>query len=431
MPQPPNIVVITTHDTGQFLGCYGVETVQSPNLDAMAAGGAMFANYFCASPVCSPSRGAAMTGRWPQSNGLMGLTHNPWLWELNPDERHLAAILGSAGYRPVLFNIQHEDKSRERLGFAETVPCRAPDGGRTTCIDTACGFRKWLLGRPPEDGPFYAQIGFFETHTPHDFGGVPPDRSKGVTVPPRLVRDEASEAHMALLQGAVRRADEAVGMILDALSEADLTDNTLIVYTSDHGYEAARDKWFCFDPGLRIPLILRWPAGGIAGGTTIEAMQSNTDLAPTILELAGLPVPDNMQGQSFAGAFRDPAGYTGRELIYSMFQGKELRSVRTDTHKLIVHFAPYRELVVPVDIKKKTTLFHSSPVVQMYDLVDDPDEFVNIADEPEHAETRRHLLTALFSWMEDVGDPLLQHPPWTPFYQKAMTLYRSTERPSP
>jgi arylsulfatase A-like enzyme len=423
MREEPNIVLVTSHDTGRHLGCYGVETVNTPRLDALAADGVRFGNYFTTSPVCSPSRGAAMTGRYPQANGLMGLVHNPWLWKLNPDERHLAALLREGGYESVLFNVQHETRDWERLGFERRFDCRKREQGRVTAVDTAETFRDYLARRGAPDRPLYAQIGFFETHTPFDFAGAEPDDSRGVFVPPRLVADGNSRAHMAALQGVCRVMDGAVGTILDALEANGMVENTLVIYTTDHGIEAARDKWFCFDPGIGISLIMRWPAGGIAGGRVPDELVSSVGLAPTLLEIAGLEVPENMQGRSFA-QLATGGDYTADDAIFAIFQGKNARCVRTGRHKLIMHFSPYRELVVPVNIARRETIFHSSPLVQLYDLEADPEEFENLAESPEHAGVRTELLDRLFAWMESVDDPLLREPPRTPFYDMAIELYR-------
>ena len=103
----PNILLMTSHDTGRHIGCYGVNTVRTENLDTLASQGAMFRNYFCASPMCSPSRGAAMTGRYPQTNGMMGLCHAVWMWSLNDPRQHLFWVLREAGYDTALIGHHH------------------------------------------------------------------------------------------------------------------------------------------------------------------------------------------------------------------------------------------------------------------------------------------------------------------------------------
>ena len=102
-----NVLMITCHDLGRHIGCYGVKTVHTDNIDGLAKKGVRFQNYFATDCLCSPSRGSILTGRYPQANGLMGLTHQPWEWSFKKGEKHVAAILGEAGYETTLVGLQH------------------------------------------------------------------------------------------------------------------------------------------------------------------------------------------------------------------------------------------------------------------------------------------------------------------------------------
>src|SRR5205085_5458507 len=117
--QPPSILQLVCHDLGRHVGPYGVPTVDTPALDRLAAEGARFANSFCTSPGCSPSRAALATGRYPHANGCMGLAHAHFGWELSPAEKPVARRLGEAGYHTALFGLQHVTYHAERLGFQE------------------------------------------------------------------------------------------------------------------------------------------------------------------------------------------------------------------------------------------------------------------------------------------------------------------------
>ena len=139
MSQKPNILIITNHDSGRHFGCYGVETVHTPAIDALAADGLRFENYFATVPLCSPSRGAMLTGRYPQSTGLMGLTHAPWHWSLNKGEQHLSHILRDAGYHTALFGLQHEAADVQTLGFEALHAQHRDEGGRCTADEVATG----------------------------------------------------------------------------------------------------------------------------------------------------------------------------------------------------------------------------------------------------------------------------------------------------
>lgn len=426
MPDRPNIVLITCHDAGRNFGCYGIDTVHTPTIDALAADGLLFTEYFTTSPVCSPSRGAMLTGRYPQTNGLIGLTHSPWHWSLNEGERHLSHVMRDAGWHTGLFGLQHEDADTNRLGFAETHAQRGPEGRRATALDAAGAFAAFCDGDAAKKSPFYAQVGFFETHRPHDFGDVGPDASKGITVPPYLVDDQTSRREMAMQQGACRRVDEAVANITDALDRAGLTDDTILVFTVDHGIEFPRAKWFCYDPGIEVALIVRWPGGGLKRGRTCDRLLSNVDLFPTLLDLAGIPVPDNVEGLSFADYANDPSAPPNRDAVFSVFQGKDIRSVRTDRYKLIRNFQPRRLVPVPVDMTDGRPGREKCPVVQLFDLEKDPLEFENVAEDPAYAEIRKDLSDRLWTWMESVNDPSLMGPLPTPYYQEAIAEYRAT-----
>ena len=423
MPNRPNIVLITCHDTGRHFGCYGIETVHTPAIDALAEDGQLYTNYFTTSPVCSPSRGAMLTGRYPQSNGLIGLTHSPWHWAFNDGERHLSHVLRDAGYNTCLFGLQHEDSDTDTLGFQSTHAQRGPDGKRATAIDVANSFSDFCQSGDTES-PFYAQIGFFETHRPHDFGDVEPDASKGIYVPPYLLDDQTSRREMAVQQGACRRVDEAVTIISKALDDAQLTADTLFIFTVDHGIEFPRAKWYCYDPGIEVALVMRWPGGGIQGGEKKDRLLSNVDLFPTILDLIGEPIADNVEGLSFADYASDDSAPAKRDAVFSVFQGKDIRSVRTDRYKLIRNFQPRRLVPVPVNMTDSPAGREKCPVVQLYDLEKDPHEFSDVADDPAYADVRKDLSDRLWTWMGSVDDPSLKGPLPTPYYHEAIAEYQ-------
>jgi N-sulfoglucosamine sulfohydrolase len=422
MPKP-NVIIITTHDTGRHFGCYGVHTVHSPAIDAIAEDGFKFTNYFTTSPVCSPSRGCMLTGRYPQTNGLIGLTHSPWDWSFNEGERHLSHIMHDAGYHTALFGIQHESSNVEELGF-ESRHAQNSGGTRQTALDTAESLSDFLKSDTSQK-PFYAQVGFFETHRPHDFGDVEPDDSKGIYVPPYLVDDETSRKELAVQQGAVRRVNDAIEIITHTLKETGHEDNTILVFTVDHGIEFPRAKWFCYDPGIEIALLIRWPKGGITGGQTCDHLLSNVDFLPTLLNLIEEPIPENVEGISFANVFKKTNATPTRDAVFSVFQGSDSRSIRTNHFKLIRNFAPRRILDTPVNMTHTPRPRIKLPVVELYDLKKDPNEFNNVATDPDYQEIYKDLSNRLWQWMEDVHDPSLKSPIPTPYYYEAVAEYHS------
>lgn len=416
-----NFVIITTHDTGRHFGCYGIPTVHTPNIDSLANEGVRFSNMFATSPVCSASRAAALTGRYPQSNGLMQLVHSPWDWELNNPEEHLSHHMRNAGYETVVCGIQHETMDVSTLGFQKVLAQREGDS-RPNALQIAEAGAAYIRNNTSD--PFYLQMGFFETHRPYEFGGNQPDDSLGVTIPPYIVDNETAREDFAWLQGMVRRVDEAVGIVLTALAESGKAEDTVVIFTVDHGLEVPRAKWFCYEAGVEIALVMRHPAGGISGGKVCDWLLGNVDIAPTVLELAGIDIPGNVQGISFAGAFR-PEGKPQRTAAYSMFHsnGREERSVRTNKYRLIRSFKPGRPLVTPVDMAHPVDVWMKRPVAELYDMEHDPLQYHSLHADPAYSEVLAEMNQLVWSWMEDVNDPLLQGPVAPPYHEEAMADY--------
>ena len=425
----PNVVVVTTHDSGRHFGCYGVDTVRSPAIDDLAEEGVLFSNYFTASPQCSPSRAAMLTGLYPQNNGVMGLAADPWGWDLADPDAHLSARLADAGYHTALFGYQHETSDVNRLGF-ETLDNEVRPGPEVGA--SAADFFADAAG---EDRPFYAQVGIFETHEPLDYEGTPPDDEEGVTIPPYIADTEDARELFAQLQGAVRRVDDAVENIREGLADAGVEENTLLVFTSDHGITFSRAKGYLYDRGLEIPLVMHWPEGGVAGGERCEWLLSNVDFAPTVLDCCDLPIPDDLDGVSFRSAFDDPNADPPHDAIYASYTdhhtwnfGPEARCVRTDRYKLIRNFTADRLFDPPVELNADDGRGPRSggrgggdrPHVELYDLHEDPEEFENVAADPDYADVRAALDDRLWTWLDSVEDPVLAGAMAEPYHERAL-----------
>jgi arylsulfatase A-like enzyme len=430
MAARPNIILITTHDTGKHFGFCGVPTVDTPALDQLADEGVALDRCFSVSPICSPSRASVVTGRYPQQHKVYSIVGTPNQFDLAAGERPIARRLKDAGYRTAVFGIHHECTDAKRLGFDDAHKIRGADGKPATAPQYARHFADYFTEHARRAGqdkpPLYAQIGFFETHTPYEFGGCEPDDSKGVHVPPFVKDDEAAREHLAKLQGAVRRVDQAIGHITETLRQAGLDRDTLLIFTVDHGVELPRAKWFLYDPGIEIATILRWPDGGIEGGRRVDRLISNVDFLPTVLELIDLTVDDRIAGRSFADEF-GRGGAAPREKLFAFQNGYESRAVRTDRHKLIVNFERHLPCTKPGDVSqhRETDWAKASPPVELYDLEADPIEFENLADDPAHADTRAEMLGRLRRWLHDMDDPILHGPACpTPFYEHVAPIVR-------
>lgn len=414
----PDIVLITCHDIGRHLGCYGVSTVSTPNLDRLAAAGVRFDSAFSTSCGCSPSRASIATGRYPHSNGVMGLSHPPFDWDLNPDEIHMAGMLGDAGYETHLFGFQHVSPDTSRLGF-DGLHC----DGMTDCASPGLGCNVRLeletfLQAPRTGRPLYIELNLEEPHRPYDQGGATADATKGVFVPGYLPVGTESTREMAALQGAIRRADENIGEILEMLERAGIAEDAIIVFVGDHGIAMPRAKCTLYDAGIEIALLVSWANGGVAVGVGESELVSNIDIVPTLLELIGIPVPDCVQGQSFTGLLMGTA-YAPRSEIYAEKTWHSyydpMRSIRTQGFKLIRNFEPNPAVEVPADVEQSPIFsrfverYHAGvhPRLELYDLLRDPDELVNLAAQRESRKIVDSLNMQLSHWMEFTQDSLL------------------------
>ncbi len=433
-PDRPNILMITCHDLGRHLGCYGVETVDSKHIDTLAARGIRFANYFSTSPTCSPSRGSMLTGRYPQSNGLLGLTHAPWWWKFNEGERHLAAILKDAGYHTVLVGLQHVTQEDPRsLGYQTVLSKRALAAETVRAAKT-------FLAEPKSTGkPFFMKVGFSEVHRRGgSFRHRKPDTARGVTIPPFLKDTEEIRDDLARFQADVRALDGHVGEILSAIAASRAADDTIVIFTSDHGIPYPGAKWSLRDAGFEVPLILyHGKTKGLQGGKVFSQLISNVDLLPTLLDLVGVKIPQNVQGVSFKDLInghtqRAPREYVLGQRISHALRDNTGRTVRTDRYKLIRYFEKGRSVIYPTDANPTRVSQHTQrprrngtrPFVQLFDLHEDPHEFQDVASRPEYAAVVNDLSRRLYAWMQEVDDPLLAGPIATPYYRQSIEAFR-------
>ncbi len=433
----PNILLVTCHDIGQHLGCYGVKTVTTPNLDRLAAEGVRFSRSFATAPTCSPSRAAIFTGRWPHQTGVLGLCHGGYAWDMNREEVHLARYLADAGYHTENLGVMHEARTVEDRGFDYLR--LFDEHWRPGCDELAEVFEGRLDARAGGGRPWFIHVGFFEPHSPFDHGGAAPDDSRGVTVPPWLLDEPSAREVFAAYQGPIRKVDAAIGRVLARLERDGLADNTLVVYTADHGIPFPRAKSSLYDPGITVPLLIRWPARGWAGGQVLEPMISNVDHVPTLLDALGLDIPPRVRGRSYRalldGGSQQPNDAVFCEHTYhggGMFIDPR-RGVRTERFKLIANFTTSRPWIDHAGVRLSEQIMTDDfnhlgmgrfPNIELYDLSADPLETADLAGEADHAGTLRRLKRRLLAWMEATADPLLRGFPTPPTYDRTMAALR-------
>jgi arylsulfatase A-like enzyme len=413
----PNILLIILHDLGTRLGCYGETSIQTPAVDGLASEGVLFRNHFCTAPFCSPSRGAIFTGKYPHFNGLMGLVNLGW--DLPEHNTTLAEILGAAGYDTFLFGLQHEKKNPAHLGFHKHyVPETDSGKGIMSCENIAPVVLDFLMQRgKSRENPFYARVGFFEVHRRGaHFSGYGQDDPDQVAVPPYLKDTSGAREDLAMFHGCIRFADSAVGDLLEALDESDLSENTIVVFTTDHGIAFPRAKATLYDPGIRTTLIIRWP-DGIDGKKTYSELISNVDLLPSMLDMADVSVPEDVQGRSFRNLLRG-RDYVPNEWVFAeknTSPGDIKRCIRTQRYKYIRNYDDGPELSLPTDIEQSLTRrdmgdehLKPRPPIELYDLQEDPGEIRNLAGCPELSSVEDDMASRLQRFMEETDDPILR-----------------------
>jgi arylsulfatase A-like enzyme len=401
-------MIVHWHDLGRFLGVYGHPDVSSPRLDRFAAQSILFTRAHATAPLCSPSRGSLFTGRYPQSNGLVGLAHHGW--EYRSGVRTLPHLLSAQGYGTTLFGMQHETSYPAKLGFDEF------DVSNSYCEYVVERTAKWLEEGPRE--PFLLTAGFFETHRPYPRDRYEPADADTVTVPDYLPEDDEIRADLADFYGSISVADAAVGQLLDTLEDTGLDRSTWVVFMTDHGPALPRAKSTLYDAGTGIAMIVRPPRDRGVAPRVYDDLFSGVDLTPTLLDLLGIDIPDEIDGMSHARALLEPAGDPVRTEVYTAKTYHDsfdpIRAIRTKQYSYIENYAPRPLLDLPWDIAQSAPGRKVAPLVtaqrptrELYDLLDDPTETRNLlapgADERVTA-VANDLALLLDDWRQKTND---------------------------
>ncbi len=424
----PNVLWISADDHAAYVtGAYGNRQVRTPNLDALAARGMRFDRAYCNSPVCTASRQSYLTGRYPRTIGVT-LLRTP----LPEAELTLADLLGDAGYQTASIgkmhfnsNLKHGFQLRQDMAeFRRMLRQRGrqplPEGVEVLPAwkpfrDPA---RVWLNGihRPfgavdadmpgtwlaeqaadyltqPHDAPFFLMVSFYEPHSPFRYPVEFRDRHDPATfdVPkvgpedhdqiPAIFRDlshEDKQGIRAAYYTSVEYLDKNVGIVLDALKRSGAADNTLVIYTGDHGYMLGQhgrfEKHCSYEPAVRAPLFISDP-GTISPASSSKAFTEFVDIVPTVLEFSGVDIPHTVQGKSLKGLLTGQTETHRDRVIVEYAQNDEVM-VRDERWKLVFQRGKRRR----TDGYDPGTPLPGH-TLQLFDLQNDPQEMHNLADE--------------------------------------------------
>jgi arylsulfatase A-like enzyme len=407
---PPNFVVVIADDLGEDdLGCSGHPTLRTPNVDRLAAEGMRFDRMFLTISSCSPSRASILTGRYPHNTGAEDL-HQP----LPAAQKTVARYLRPR-YHCVSVGKWHLGAA-EKTNWDRVVECGS---------DLAEKAVAELRARPPGK-PFFAWIASWDPHRPYD--ELPPsfDPAK-VVVPPYLPDHPDIRKELAKYYDEISRLDRHVGEIRAELERQGELDRTVIVFMSDNGMPFPRAKTTLYDSGIRTPFIVRGP--GVAAGAVSKALASSIDLAPTILERAGVE-QDSMQGRPLPLR----PGAAGRTAVFAEANWHDYdqftRAVRTERYLLVrnhykerplwnsvdsIHSPTWRALLALRREGKLTPgqayLFQEPrPFEELYDLSSDPFSLRNVAADPAHSRGLADLRILLDHWRVDTEDAMPREP---------------------
>lgn len=425
--QRPNIIWITCEDISPFMGAYGNEVVKTPNIDQLAREGMRFTNMFTCAGVSSPSRAGIITGMYPTS---VGTHHMRTL--LSADQ---SKSIGVPPYSAVLPDyVKAFPEYLRRAGYFTSnnqktdYQFEEPVTVWDECSSAAD------YSHAPEGKPLFSVYNLFITHesqtmvTSKHFEQHPellisPDQ---VSLPPYLPDTELGHETMARMLSNVQLMDWCLGQIIQRLKDDGLYDNSYIFFFSDHGGNLPWTKREILERGTHIPFVVKYPKGEHAG-EVCDDLISSVDLAPTVLSLVGIEIPDHLQGQAFLGsqASKDKRKYVyaGRDRMDEVYD--RVRSVRDKQYRYLRNFMPdrpkYMDLVYRkgmaymreiLDLHQQGKLNDyqeewfkpTKPVEELYDVVNDPDELHNLAEVPAYSDKLAELRGVLQTWLDEVGD---------------------------
>ncbi len=416
----PNILWLIGEDMGPQLACYGTPQVFTPTLDKLARDGVRYSKAFTVTPVCSTSRSSFMTG---MNACAIGAHHHRTPSERKqqlPDGvRLLTGWLADAGYYTA--NIVNIEQSIKGTGKTDWN-FKFADGD---------GFKGKDWNELKSRQPFYAQVNFSDAH--RGFSAPKKADPAKVVIAPYYPDHPLTRKDWGEYLDEITRMDGDIARILEKLEEDGLAENTIVVFLGDHGQAMVRGKQWCYDSGLHIPLIIRWPKNfpapkGFKAGTVDDRLICAIDLtATTLVTMAGAAKPAKMQGRVFMGDKQEEDNkYVFATRDRCDMTTFHIRTVRDEQYRYIRNFMPekpflqwnnYKETSYPVvklmrdlhaqgklDAVQEVLMADHRPAEELYDLKNDPYEIHNLAADPAHKAKLAELKSTLEKWIKDVGD---------------------------
>lgn len=415
----PNILWLVTEDISPYIACFGDSTAQTPNLDRLSKEGVRYSNVFDVSGVCAPSRSCLITGMYPSSIGTDNMRTLQAFSEIGipkysvvlpPQVKMFSELMRRGGY--FCTNNAKQDYQFE-----------APRAGWDESSRTA----HWR--NRPAGKPFFSVFNFEVTHESQIWAKkndpllADPAR---VPLPPYYPESPVIRNDVARMYSNIMEMDKQVGLILRQLEDDGLLDKTIIFWFSDNGGPLPRGKREIYDSGLHVPMIIRFPDKQHAG-TWDRRLISFVDFAPTVLSLAGLSIPEYMQGQAFLGKSKAPESrkyiYAARDRMDSEYD--MVRAVRDNRYKYIKNFQPEKPYIQNIKYRKQMDLMQellrferegklneiqklwfrkTKDREELFDTQNDPFELHNLAGDPRYAAKLKELSTELDKWMKFTGD---------------------------
>ncbi|HBO43917.1 MAG TPA: sulfatase [Planctomycetaceae bacterium] len=451
--RPNILLIMADDHTQAAMSCYGSKTIQTPHIDRIGSSGQRFNHMVVTNALCSPSRAVLLTGKYSHVNGFCrngerfdasqqtfpklmrqagyetGIVGKWHLWSQPTGFDYYCVMPDQGRYRDCpLKESGHPWKDGKRGG--RVFPGYLTDVITDVAID-------WLDSRNG-DKPFLLMVHHKSPHGPHDpaprhatlfendqipepstllddyAGRAPesiaeqlrdsrllicryPQYRADVAAAQQMGRDEGTRhMHQTFMKGYLRLVsslDENVGRLLDYLDQSGLAENTIVIYTSDNGFfngeHGLYNKMWMYEPSLHVPLLVRWPGNPHPGAVNDDALVSMLDVAPTILDLAGVPIPEDLQGRSFKRLLTGPTPSDWRKSVYYHYYAQaglpENYGVRTSRYKLI----RYPDL----------------DLWELFDLQSDPEEIRNLYGQEEYAELSAQLKAELHRLRREYQEP--------------------------